>query len=648
MADPSTYRPSPGSIPLDPGVYRFFDAFGNVIYVGKAKNLRSRLNSYFADPASLHFRTQTMVRTASRVEWTVVANELEALQLEYTWIQEFDPRFNVKYRDDKSYPWLAVTWSEDYPRVYVGRGPKKKGTRYFGPFGQAWAIRETLDMLLRVFPMRSCTQGVFRNARSAGRPCLLGDIGKCSAPCVGRVDEVEHRHIVADFCSFMSGNTAGIIGEIERDMLQASADLNFEKAAVLRDSLGALRKAQEKNSVVLSEDTRADVVGFADDGQQVAVQVFHVHGGRITGERGWVADRTDDRDITELLESFLLQLYAENGGVEVPPLILSSVEAEHTLIDLLAARRGAKVDIRVPLRGDKRMLLDTVVKNATMALGQRQTQRASDLTTRNIALDEVGEALKLPAPPLRIECYDISHTQGTEVVGSMVVFEDGMAKKSDYRRFIIKSFEGSNDVAAMDEVLRRRLRRLLDDRPEAGEDGEGPLLVDPTTGAPRKFSYAPALIVVDGGLPQVNAAQTVLDELGLADEIALCGLAKRLEEVWVPGTEYPVILPRASEGLYLLQRLRDEAHRFAITHHRSRRAKNMVASTLDSVPGLGEMRRKALLTYFGSLRKLRAATPEEIAQVPGFGPRLAEAVFVAVADTGGEAINLMTGEVTET
>ena len=648
MADPSTYRPSPGSIPLDPGVYRFFDAFGNVIYVGKAKNLRSRLNSYFADPASLHFRTQTMVRTASRVEWTVVANELEALQLEYTWIQEFDPRFNVKYRDDKSYPWLAVTWSEDYPRVYVGRGPKKKGTRYFGPFGQAWAIRETLDMLLRVFPMRSCTQGVFRNARSAGRPCLLGDIGKCSAPCVGRVDEVEHRHIVADFCSFMSGNTAGIIGEIERDMLQASADLNFEKAAVLRDSLGALRKAQEKNSVVLSEDTRADVVGFADDGQQVAVQVFHVHGGRITGERGWVADRTDDRDITELLESFLLQLYAENGGVEVPPLILSSVEAEHTLIDLLAARRGAKVDIRVPLRGDKRMLLDTVVKNATMALGQRQTQRASDLTTRNIALDEVGEALKLPAPPLRIECYDISHTQGAEVVGSMVVFEDGMAKKSDYRRFIIKSFEGSNDVAAMDEVLRRRLRRLLDDRPEAGEDGEGPLLVDPTTGAPRKFSYAPALIVVDGGLPQVNAAQTVLDELGLADEIALCGLAKRLEEVWVPGTEYPVILPRASEGLYLLQRLRDEAHRFAITHHRSRRAKNMVASTLDSVPGLGEMRRKALLTYFGSLRKLRAATLEEIAQVPGFGPRLAEAVFVAVADTGGEAINLMTGEVTET
>ncbi len=646
MADPSTYRPRPGSIPTDPGVYRFFDAFANVIYVGKAKNLRQRLNSYFADPASLHFRTQTMVRTASRVEWTVVANELEALQLEYTWIQEFDPRFNVKYRDDKSYPWLAVTWSEDYPRVFVGRGAKRKGTRYFGPFGQAWAIRETVDMLLRVFPMRSCSQGVFRNARSAGRPCLLGDIGKCSAPCVGRVSEVEHRHIVADFCSFMAGNTAGIIGQIERDMMQASADLNFEKAAVLRDSLGALRRAQEKNSVVLSEDTRADIVGFADDGQQVAVQVFHVHAGRITGERGWVADRTDDRDITELLESFLLQLY-KDSDVEVPPLILSSVDAEHTLVELLAVKRGAKVDIRVPLRGDKRMLLDTVVKNAEMGLSQRQTQRAADLTTRNRALDEVGEALNLPAPPLRIECYDISHTQGSEVVGSMVVFEDGMAKKSDYRRFIIKSFEGSNDVAAMDEVLRRRLRRLLDDRPSETET-DGPLLIDPTTGIPRKFSYAPALIVVDGGLPQVNAAQTVLEDLGLADEIALCGLAKRLEEVWVPGTEYPVILPRASEGLYLLQRLRDEAHRFAITHHRSRRAKNMVASTLDSVPGLGEMRRKALLTYFGSLRKLRGATLEEIAEVPGFGPRLAEAVFVAVADAGGEAINLATGEVTET
>ncbi|MCC2593362.1 excinuclease ABC subunit UvrC [Tessaracoccus sp. OS52] len=649
MADPSTYRPRPGSIPLDPGVYRFFDAFGNVIYVGKAKNLRQRLNSYFADPASLHFRTQTMVRTAAKVEWTVVANELEALQLEYTWIQEFDPRFNVKYRDDKSYPWLAVTVSEEYPRVFVGRGAKRRGTRYFGPFGQAWAIRETVDMLLRVFPMRSCTAGVFKSARAAGRPCLLGDIGKCSAPCVGRVSAEEHRAIVDDFCSFMAGNTAGIIGELEREMYQASAQLNFERAAVLRDSLGALKKARERQSVVLPPSTRADIIGFADDGQQIAVQVFHVHAGRITGERGHVADRSDDRDLTELLEPFLLHLYDELGA-DIPPLILSSVEADEPLVQLLTQRRGGPVEIKVPLRGSKRVLLDTVVKNAQLALQQHQTRRATDLTTRNSALEEVAEALGLAEPPLRIECYDISHTMGTEVVGSMVVFEDALPKKSEYRRFIIKSFEGSNDVAAMSEVLRRRLGRLLDERGRAGavdSDAEGPLLVDPTTGAPRKFAYAPGLIVVDGGLPQVNAAAAVLEELGLADEIALCGLAKRLEEVWVPGEEYPVILPRASEGLYLLQRLRDEAHRFAIAHHRSRRARNMVSSLLDDVPGLGELRRKALLTYFGSLRKLRQATVEEIAQVPGFGPRLAASVHAAVADSGGEAINLTTGEVTE-
>lgn len=645
MADPSTYRPAPGSIPLDPGVYRFFDAFGNVIYVGKAKSLRQRLNSYFADPSSLHFRTQTMVRTAAKVEWTVVANELEALQLEYTWIQQFDPRFNVKYRDDKSYPWLAVTFSDDIPRVFVGRGAKRRGVRYFGPFGQAWAIRETLDMLLRVFPMRSCTTGVFKSARAAGRPCLLGDIGKCAAPCVGRVSPDEHREIVDQFCSFMAGNTAGIIGDLEREMYQASADLNFEKAAVLRDSLAALQKAKERNTVVLPESTRADVVGFADDGQQVAVQVFHIHAGRITGERGWVADRADDQDLTELLEPFLLQLYDE-FDVDIPPLVLSSVEADDSLVELLRQRRGTKVEVRVPLRGDRRVLLDTVVRNAELALKQHQTRRATDLTTRNTALDEITEALGLTEAPLRIECYDISHTMGTEVVGSMVVFEDALPKKSEYRRFIIKSFEGSNDVAAMDEVLRRRLGRLLDERGR-DTDADGPLLVDPTTGVPRKFAYAPGLIVVDGGLPQVNAAAAVLEELGLADEIALCGLAKRLEEVWVPGEEYPLILPRASEGLYLLQRLRDEAHRFAIGHHRSRRAKNMVSSLLDGVPGLGEMRRKALLTYFGSLRKLRAASVEEIAQVPGFGPTLAVAVHEAVADTGGEAINLATGEVTQ-
>ena len=486
--------------------------------------------------------------------------------------------------------------------------------------------------------MRSCTQGVFNRARSSGRACLLGDIGKCSAPCVGRVSAEEHRSIAEDFCSFMGGNTGGIIGRIERDMYDASANLNFERAAVLRDSLSALKRVREKNSVVLSDGLRADVVGFADDGQQVAVQVFHVVDGRILGERGWIADRSDDAPLTELLEAFLATLYTDD--LEIPPHIFSSVEAEDTIVDHLSERRGSSVSIRVPLRGEKRALLDTVVKNAELALDQAKLRRASDLTTRNLALDEVAQALGLDEPPLRIECYDISHTMGEEVVGSMVVFEDGLPRKSEYRRFIIKSFEGSNDVAAMTEVLSRRLRRLVDDR-------RADVKVDATTGEAAKFSYAPGLIVVDGGLPQVNAAAAVLREMGLDGEIALCGLAKRLEELWVPGEEYPLILPRASEGLYLLQRLRDEAHRFAITHHRSRRAKHVVESVLDDVPGLGELRRKALLTYFGSLRKLRQATVDEIAEVPGFGPVLAASVKAAVAGTGGEAINLTTGEVTE-
>lgn len=636
MADPASYRPRPVDIPTSPGVYRFFDAFGNVLYVGKAKNLRNRVGSYFVDLESKHFRTQTMVRTAARVDWTVVSTEVEALQLEYTWIQQFDPRFNVKYRDDKSYPWLAFTWSEEYPRVYVGRGAKRRGTKYFGPYGQAWAIRDTVDLLLRVFPMRSCSKGVFDRAARSGRPCLLGDIGKCSAPCVGRVSAEEHREIAADFMAFMSGNTGDVIGRIEREMYDASADLNFERAAILRDSLGALKKVQEKQSVVFLDGTRADVIGFAEDPLQVAVQIFHVVEGRIVGERGWVADRLDDRPITELLEAFLGQIYADEDA-EIPPLILSSVEAEPAVAEVLAERRGAKVEIRVPLRGEKRALLNTVVKNAEVVLEQHKLKRATDLTTRNQALEEIADALGLDAPPLRIECYDISHTMGEEVVGSMVVFEDGLARNSEYRRFLIKSFEGSDDVRAIREILTRRLRRL-----KASEEDE---LIDATTGTAKRFTYAPSLIVVDGGLPQVNAAAKVLEEYGLAGEIALCGLAKRMEEVWLPGEEYPLILPRTSEGLYLLQRARDEAHRFAITFHRQRRGKAVVESILDGVPGLGDVRRRALMKYFGSVRKLKAATVEEIAEVPGFGPSLAAAVHAAVAESGGEAINLTTGEV---
>ncbi|WP_297751878.1 excinuclease ABC subunit UvrC [uncultured Tessaracoccus sp.] len=639
MADPASYRPRTSDIPTSPGVYRFFDSFGNVIYVGKAKNLRNRLSSYFVDLENKHFRTQTMVRTAARVDWTVVGSEVEALQLEYTWIQQFDPRFNVKYRDDKSYPWLAVTWSEEFPRVMVGRGAKKRGTRYFGPYGQAWAIRDTLDLLLRVFPMRSCSKGVFDGARRSGRACLLGDIGKCSAPCIGRVSAEEHREIAGELMAFMGGRTGDVIGRVERAMYDASADLNFERAATLRDALDAMKKVQEKQAVVFNDGKRADVVGFAEDPTQVAVQVFHVVGGKILGERGWVADRSDDRPITELVEAFIAQLYAADDA-DIPPTVYTSVEAEPAVAELLTARRGATVEVRVPLRGEKRRLLDTVVKNAELALEQYKRKRSTDLTTRNRALEEIEEALGLPAPPLRIECYDISHTMGQEVVGSMVVFEDGLARNSEYRRFLIKGFEGSDDVRAIREVLTRRLRRL--------KDNEADDLVDATTGVAKRFAYAPSLIIVDGGAPQVAAAAKVLEEFGLSDDIALCGLAKRLEEVWLPGEEYPLILPRTSDGLYLMQRARDEAHRFAITFHRQRRGKALIDSILDGVPGLGDVRRKALMKYFGSVKKLRAATVQEIDEVPGIGPGLAKAIYDVVQASGGEAINLTTGEVTET
>lgn len=661
MADPTSYRPAPGSIPTDPGVYRFSDLYGQVIYVGKAKNLRQRLNSYFADPSSLHFRTETMVRTAAKVDWTVVQNELESLQLEFTWIKQFDPRFNIKYRDDKSYPWLAITWSEEFPRVFVGRGAKRRGWRYFGPFGQAWAIRETVDLLLRVFPMRSCSNGVFSSARAAGRPCLLGYIGKCSAPCVGRIDAAAHREVVEDFCAFMAGHSRALERHLTKDMSRAAESQEYERAAVLRDSLAALRQASERNAIVLPDRTDADVVAMVADPLEVAVQVFHVRAGRVQGERGWVADRTDDAEDADLVQAFLLQLYSESGvrteaeAIIPRDILVPTLPADAAaLAELLAEQRGGPVHIRVPERGAKRVLLDTVERNAADALRLHKTKRASDLTTRNRALQELTDVLDLPTAPLRIECYDISHLQGTEVVGSMVVFEDGLPRKSEYRRFVIKSVEGSNDVAAMDEVLTRRFGRLLDDRAAmvaadttaSATGAEGPLLVDPTTGAPRKFAYAPALVVVDGGLPQVNAAQGVLERLDLT-EIALVGLAKRLEEVWVPGEDYPVILPRTSEGLYLLQRLRDEAHRFAISHHRGRRSKAMVESVLDEVPGLGEVRRRTLLDAFGSLRKLRAATEAEIAALPGFGPRTAAAVRTALDRTpAGKSLNTATGELT--
>lgn len=670
MADPSSYRPRTGSIPTQPGVYKFRDARGRVVYVGKAKNLRSRLSSYFQDIANLHPRTATMVTTAASVEWTVVNTEVEALQLEYSWIKEFDPRFNVKYRDDKSYPWLAVTLGDEFPRVMVGRGAKKKGTRYFGPYGHAWAIRETVDLLLRVFPMRSCSNGVFKRSAQIGRPCLLGYIDKCAAPCVGNVSAEEHRAIVDDFCDFMAGNTNAFVKRIEKQMYAASEALDFEKAARLRDDLGALNKALEKQAVVLGDGTDADVIALAEDPLEVAVQIFHVRGGRIRGQRGWVADRVDEGDTGDLVETFLLQLYGDESGEAIPREVLVPAAPPdlETLEQMLTDLRGSRVAIRVPQRGDKKTLQETVARNALQALGLHKTKRASDLTTRNKALEEIQEALELDEVPLRMECYDISNLQGTEVVASMVVFEDGLARKSEYRRFVIRTVDGQNDVASMHEVITRRFKRLLDEQstsvedqaaPRAGqetpqasqaqpEELSAPLLVDPETGRPRKFAYAPGLVVVDGGPPQVAAATAALAELGIND-IPVCGLAKRLEEVWVPGEEDPVILPRSSEGLYLLQRLRDEAHRFAITHHRGRRSKTMVESLLDDVAGLGEVRRKTLIKHFGSLRKLRAATVEEIAQVPGIGPATASAIKGAVGAGTGQnvSVNTATGEITE-
>ena len=660
MADPSSYRPRPGEIPVDPGVYRFRDVDGRVIYVGKANSLRPRLSSYFQDLSALHPRTRSMVTTGASVEWTVVANEVEALQLEYSWIKEFDPRFNVRYRDDKSYPYLAVTLGEEFPRAQVMRGAKRKGTRYFGPYAHAWAIRETLDQLLRVFPMRTCSSGVFRRAGQVGRPCLLGYIDKCSAPCVERVSVDEHHVIAEDFCDFMAGNTGKFVKRLEARMKAAAARLDYEQAARLRDDLGALTSALEKSAVVLADATDADVFALADDELEAAVQVFHVRGGRVRGQRGWVAERgsEDAAELSSVVEHLLQQVYGGESPEGVPREVLVPVlppDPAH-MGEWLSRLRGAHVDLRVPQRGDKRALMETVRRNAEQSLVRHKVARAGDLTARSLALQELQDGLDLPSAPLRIECFDVSHVQGTNVVASMVVFEDGLPRKAEYRRFIVKAAMAGNgstgeatpqidDTAAMHEVLTRRFRRYLDDRAEAG-DIEG-LGIDPDTGRPRRFAYPPGLVVVDGGLPQVNAARAALTELGI-DDVALVGLAKRLEEVWIPGNEFPVILPRTSEGLYLLQRVRDEAHRFAITFHRQRRSKAMTASALDDIPGLGEVRRKALLRHFGSVKRLREASVEQIREVPGIGVALAATIHVTLQDATTQtapAVNVTTGEV---
>jgi excinuclease ABC subunit C len=641
-------------------VYRFRDPHGRVIYVGKAKSLRQRLNSYFADLASLHPRTQTMLTTAAGVEWTVVSTEVEALQLEYAWIKEYDPRFNVKYRDDKSYPYLAVTLGEPFPRVQVMRGAKRRGTRYFGPYAHAWAIRETVDLLLRVFPVRTCSNGVFKRAGQVGRPCLLGYIDKCSAPCVGKISEADHRDLAEDFCDFMAGQTARFVRRIEREMKQASSALEYERAARLRDDLVALDRALEKSAVVLPDGTDADVFALAEDDLEAAVQVFHVRDGRVRGQRGWVVEKVEEVTTGDLVEQLLLQVYGDTAGEGLPREVLVPAEPPDRveLEQLLTEMRRARVAIRVPQRGDKKALLETVARNAGQALTLHKTRRGGDLTTRSKALAEIQEALGLAEAPLRIECYDVSNIHGTHVVASMVVFEDGLPRKSEYRRFTIRGIDGQDDVAAIHEVITRRLRRYLADRAESADldlgaggldddtDRTGPASpIDPETGRPRRFAYPPNLVVVDGGPPQVAAAARAMAELGV-DEVALCGLAKRLEEVWLPGDDLPLVLPRKSEGLFLMQRVRDEAHRFAITHHRQRRSKAMTTSALDDVPGLGPARKKALLKAFGSVKRLRSAHAEEIASVQGIGPALAGVVVAALAaDAPAPTVDTATGEI---
>lgn len=725
MADPRQYRPEQGALPTQPGVYRFLDGEGRVLYVGKAKNLRARLSSYFQDPAGLSDRIRAMVYTAEAVKWVVVGSEVEALTLEYLWIKEFTPTFNVVFRDNKSYPYLAVSLGEEYPRVWVTRQEHRKGTRYLGPYTKVWAIRETLDQLLSVFPMRSCTKSQFNQARRLGRPCLFGHIGKCSAPCIERVTPEEHRETAMSLIRFMEGGGSKAIATRRKRMLKAANAEEYETAARLRDEISALEAVNERNVIVLNENLDVDIFGIAFDEIEASVQVFYVRGGRVRGQQAWISDEIGGLELSEIVSNLVLQVYGDvkfDDVVAVPEASRSVDDRAHTplgaipseiwvpglpedaleLQKWLAERRGGTVRLKTPRRGDKAKLAHTVRLNAEQALARHKLARAGDITVRSQALEELRDALELDRAPLRIECYDVSHTQGTHQVASMVVFEDGLAKKADYRHFIVRGPDGegaADDTAAMDEVLRRRLARLLagaagddvgaaededrGDRANAAGEAETPRETenarkaervpeaeksfetgqiskacdaaagagdaeDATPGedeaggdvprvagqpsAPRRFAYKPDLIVVDGGLPQVNAAQRVVEETGA--DVRIVGLAKRLEEVWIPGEDFPVVLPRRSPSLRLLQQLRDESHRFAITFHRKKRAKAMTRSALDAVPGLGAAKQKALLGSLGSLAKIKAASQEELLKVPGIGPALARAIVEHFADAG--------------
>jgi excinuclease ABC subunit C len=608
--------PRASEIPDEPGAYLFRDAPGRVVYVGKAKSLRKRLASYWGRP--LHPRTVAMVDAAASVEWIVASTEVDALMLEYNLIKEHRPRFNVRYRDDKSYPYLALTVGERWPKARVMRGPKRKGVRYFGPYGHAYAIRETLDALTRIFPVRTCSDGFFEQRRRAGRPCIYYDIGRCAGPCADRVTDGDYRRMVEGMEAFLAGDHKPILRTLDENMRKAAGRQEYEAAARLRDQLFAARKALEHQEMVSARPADFDVIGMEEDDLEAAFQVFFVRAGRVTGRKGWIVDKVEHLEPSSLVSSFVRELYMERD--EVPPAVF--VPAWPTERDLLerwlGARRGTKVALKVPERGDRRRLLEMVTRNAKEAFARHKLRRASDFGARSRALAELGEILGLPEAPLRIEAFDISNLGPSDKVGSMVVFEDGLPKRSDYRRFEIKGVGGQDDFASMDEVLSRRFARLEEEGAPAGDGG----------GARRRrrFAYPPALVVVDGGRGQLGVAVRVLEERGL--DVPAIGLAKRLEEVYLPGQPQPLMIPRRSEALFVLQHLRDEAHRFAVSYHRKVRARRSMASPLDAVQGIGPARKKVLLKRFGSLARLSKATQEEIEKTPGFGPELARAVYL--------------------
>jgi excinuclease ABC subunit C len=637
MADPKSYRPS--KIPEHPGVYRFYDNKDKVIYVGKAKNLKNRLSNYFQ--ANLATKTNRMVHEAVRVDWTIVSTELEALALEFSWIKQYQPKYNVQFKDDKSYPYLALSLNDDYPMIFITRKDKRPGLKYFGPYTNAWALRNTFDVLLKVFPVRSCSSSNFTRAQRSKRQCLLGDIGKCAAPCVGWISQEEHKKLAGRLNEFMESGMENILPKLHEEMDTAAANEEFERAARLRDQIESFEKAQKSTEGNFSDELDGDFISIYHDGFHAAGSIFSMQRGSVKGSRSWIVDQEMVLEGQDELTALLYSIYG-TGAISVPRNIYMSAQPgdREQLEQWLGQIGSTKVEIKVPQRGEKVELLGTVKRNAQYSLIQYLSKRATDAAVSGKALTEIEEHLNLGRTPLRIECFDISNISGTSVVASMVVFEDGMIKKSEYRRFIIDTSEGFDDTRAMHQVITRRLKRLLDDRKENEAE------VAELGGKPSKFAYPPQLIVVDGGQPQVNAAQRALDELGITD-IALCGLAKRLEEVWIPGSKDPLILPRSSEGLYLLQRIRDEAHRFAITFHRSRRSKIMLESILDEIPQLGSARRASLLERFGSVAAIRKASVDEIAATPGIGGKIASVIESYLEGISTQKVNTETGEISD-